>query len=107
MPTPAYRNSSLPIAERVEDLLASLTPEEKAGQLTQYFYTGTGEPVPDDFDIESLPPEHRIYLELPKRIDTAVQRFETAAKVKAIHAETGLTFPALQVLRATDGGGAS
>ncbi|MFK4762387.1 glycoside hydrolase family 3 N-terminal domain-containing protein [Microbacterium sp. ZW T5_45] len=74
MPTPAYRNSSLPIAERVEDLLASLTPEEKAGQLTQYFYTGTGEPVPDDFDIESLPPEHRIYLELPKRIDTAVQK---------------------------------
>ena len=26
------------IAERVEDLLSRMTPEEKAGQLTQYFY---------------------------------------------------------------------
>ncbi|MGV2900126.1 glycoside hydrolase family 3 N-terminal domain-containing protein [Microbacterium sp. AGC62] len=68
-----YKNPDLPIGERVDDLLARLTIEEKAGQLTQYFYTGTGEPIPDDFDIESLPPEHRIHVELPARIEAAVK----------------------------------
>lgn len=31
-----YRNAALPIAQRVEDLLARMTPEEKVGQLMQY-----------------------------------------------------------------------
>ncbi len=43
-----------------------LTVEEKAGQLTQYFYTGDGQPIPDDFDIDYLSPEHRIHVEPPR-----------------------------------------
>ena len=33
--SPAYRNASLPIEQRVEDLLARMTPAEKIGQMTQ------------------------------------------------------------------------
>ncbi|MFJ3779072.1 glycoside hydrolase family 3 N-terminal domain-containing protein [Streptomyces sp. NPDC090075] len=67
-----YLDTGLPVEERVEDLLSRMTPEEKAGQLTMYFYFGTGEPVPEDFDIESLPPEHRVYIEQPRKVEAAV-----------------------------------
>lgn len=68
-----YKNPDLSVEERVEDLLSRLSVEEKAGQLTQYFYTGDGEPLPEDFDIESLPPEHRIHVELPALIEAAIR----------------------------------
>ncbi|WP_106211966.1 glycoside hydrolase family 3 N-terminal domain-containing protein [Kineococcus rhizosphaerae] len=45
--------------------------EEKAGQLTQYFYLGVPE-LPEDFDIDSLPPEHRAFVEQPKQIESAI-----------------------------------
>jgi beta-glucosidase len=67
-----FRNKDLPIDERVDDLLSRLTVEEKAGQLTQYFYMGTGAPLPDDFDINTLPPEHRAFVEQPKMVENAV-----------------------------------
>lgn len=41
MTTEAYRDASLPVEERVADLLARMTVEEKAGQLTQYFHFGS------------------------------------------------------------------
>ena len=38
MSSQPYHDPSLPVEERVADLLARMTLEEKAGQLTQYFY---------------------------------------------------------------------
>jgi beta-glucosidase len=69
--TPPYRDATLPIHDRVSDLLSRLTLEEKAGQLTQYFYFGAPE-LPEGFDIESLPPEHRVFLEQPRIVETAL-----------------------------------
>ncbi|MEZ5090926.1 MAG: hypothetical protein R2719_15215 [Micropruina sp.] len=36
-----FRNPGLTVEERVEDLLGRLSLEEKAGQVTQYFYFGS------------------------------------------------------------------
>ena len=66
-----YRNPELPIEQRVEDLLSRLTLEEKAGQLTQYFYLDMGE-LPDEVDLESLPPEQQAYVGQPKMVDAAI-----------------------------------
>jgi len=71
MTTLPYRDAGLPVEARVEDLLSRLTLEEKAGQLTQYFYLGVPE-LPEGFDLDSLPPEHRIYVELPKLVETEI-----------------------------------
>lgn len=38
----------------------------------------------------------------PKYVDVAIERFRTHAGVEAVHAETGLTFAALQELRAAE-----
>jgi len=51
MATEAYKDASLPINERVADLLSRMTVEEKAGQLTQYFHFGSmfdHAPAPED-----------------------------------------------------------
>ena len=50
MITEPYRDASLPVAERVADLLGRMTLEEKAGQLTQYFHFGSmvGSVLPED-----------------------------------------------------------
>lgn len=40
MPEHPYRDPNIPVEERVADLLSRLTLEEKAGQLTQYFWFG-------------------------------------------------------------------
>ncbi|MFM9608737.1 beta-glucosidase [Streptomyces sp. V2] len=69
-----YRDVGLSVEDRVSDLLARMTLEEKAGQLTQFFYMGTGEPIPDDFDVESLPPEHRAFVSQPHDVEAAVSR---------------------------------
>ena len=54
--TEPYRDPNLPVTERVEDLLGRMTVEEKAGQLTQFFFFAPQE-VPDDLDVSTLPPE--------------------------------------------------
>ncbi|MGO4955941.1 glycoside hydrolase family 3 N-terminal domain-containing protein [Luteococcus sp. Sow4_B9] len=38
-----FRNQDLPITERVEDLVSRLTTEQKAGQVSQFFYFATPE----------------------------------------------------------------
>ncbi|MEL4505135.1 glycoside hydrolase family 3 N-terminal domain-containing protein [Luteococcus sp. H138] len=43
MSTETFRNPELPIAERVSDLLGRLTVEQKAGQVSQFFYFATPE----------------------------------------------------------------
>lgn len=73
MTTPSYRNPELTIDERIDDLLSQMTLEEKAGQLTQYFYLGVAE-LPADFDIETLPPEHRAFVELPRMVEDRISK---------------------------------
>ncbi|QKJ18910.1 glycoside hydrolase family 3 N-terminal domain-containing protein [Microbacterium hominis] len=69
MTTP-YRNTALPVAERVDDLLSQMTLEEKVGQLIQYF-GGLGG-LFDDIDVSALPPEHQAYVLQPKMVEAAV-----------------------------------
>ncbi|MBT2502334.1 glycoside hydrolase family 3 N-terminal domain-containing protein [Curtobacterium sp. ISL-83] len=67
-----YRNASLSVAERVEDLLGRLSLGEKAGQLSQFFYLGGLGELPADFDVDSLPPEHQAYLRQPQIVEDAI-----------------------------------
>ena len=60
--------SSQTIADRVEALLAQMTIEEKAGQLTQYFYFG-GLPDPEPgSEIHVIPSKMRAYVEAQAKI---------------------------------------
>lgn len=68
--TASYRNTALPIAERVDDLLSQMTLEEKTGQLIQYF-GGLGG-ILDDIDVSALPPEHQAFVLQPKMVEAAV-----------------------------------
>ena len=72
MTTPLYRDATAPIPDRVNDLLARMTVEEKAGQLTQYFHFGAPD-LPADFDIDSLPPEYREFLDQPAAVEKALE----------------------------------
>ncbi|WP_419702670.1 glycoside hydrolase family 3 N-terminal domain-containing protein [Promicromonospora sp. NFX87] len=73
MTTPPYRDAEAPVSARVDDLLARMTLEEKAGQLTQYFHFGTAE-LPAGLDIDALPPEHRAFLEQPAAVEAALEQ---------------------------------
>lgn len=66
-----FRDSTLAVESRVADLLSRLTLEEKAGQLSQYFYFAIGD-LPDGVTAESLPPEQQAYLAQPKMVEAAV-----------------------------------
>jgi beta-glucosidase len=60
--------SSKTITDRVEALLAQMTIEEKAGQLTQYFYFG-GLPDPEPgTEIHVIPSKMRAYVEAQAKI---------------------------------------
>lgn len=74
MAVPPYRDAALPIEERVKDLLSRLTLEEKAGQLTQYFYLGVTANLPADFDVTTVPEEHRAFIRQPMTVQAAIER---------------------------------
>ncbi len=70
-----YRDVSLPIEERVADLLARLTTEEKAGQLSQYFYFGAfggGGGTEHDAEADAMPLDADLFLEQPKLVEAAL-----------------------------------
>lgn len=66
-----YQDASLPTDARVDDLLSRMTVAEKAGQLTQYFCFGE---VPEGLDVDSLPPEHQVFLRQPQMVEAAASR---------------------------------
>lgn len=68
-----YRDVSASTSDRIDDLLGQMTVQEKAGQLTQYFYFGVPE-LPADFDIEALPPEHRAFFDQSAAVETALEQ---------------------------------
>ena len=72
MTTLPYQDPSRPVEERVDDLLARLTLDEKAGQLTQYFYFGGFGELPEGVDVGALPPELRSFVEQPKGVEAAL-----------------------------------
>ncbi|WP_308467306.1 glycoside hydrolase family 3 N-terminal domain-containing protein [Rathayibacter soli] len=73
MTTPLpYRDQALTVARRVEDLLGRLTLQEKAGQLSQYFYFGGMGGFPADLDIATLPPEQQAFALQPQMAEAAI-----------------------------------
>jgi beta-glucosidase len=73
MTQPTYLDPSQSPERRADDLLGRLTLEEKAGQLTQYFYFGTGE-LPDAAALEALPEEQREVAQQPLAVEAAIER---------------------------------
>lgn len=83
-----YRDATLPVATRVEDLLSRLTLEQKAGQLTQYFYLGVAMNIPADLDIASLPDEQRMFLQQPLMVESAIRKGAAGAVLFAMEPTT-------------------
>lgn len=76
---PRFRDADARVAERVEDLLGRMTLEEKAGQLTQYFFMKMDVNLPADFDLASVPEEHRKFLDQPRVVEEAVRAGTTGS----------------------------
>jgi beta-glucosidase len=66
--TDAFRNADLPIEERVADLLSRLTLQEKAGQLSQYFYFG----APESSDADVHPDQQDALSDDPHMVENAI-----------------------------------
>ena len=73
MTTLPFQDPALSPEQRTDDLLARLSLEEKAGQLSQYFYFGTGD-LPDDATLTAMPEEARDFMMQPKKVEDALER---------------------------------
>lgn len=73
MTTLPFQDATLSPEQRTADLLARLTLEEKAGQLSQYFYFGTGD-LPDEATLAAMPEEARDFALQPKKVEDALER---------------------------------
>ncbi len=73
MTTLPFQDPALSPEQRTDDLLARLSLEEKAGQLSQYFYFGTGD-LPDDARLAAMPEEAREFMMQPKKVEDALER---------------------------------
>ena len=73
MTTLPFQDAALSPERRTDDLLARLSLEEKAGQLSQYFYFGTGD-LPDDATLTAMPEEARDFMMQPKKVEDALER---------------------------------
>lgn len=71
MSQPSYLDVTLSAKERAGDLLSRLTTEEKAGQLSQYFYFGTGD-LPDEATLAAMPEEERQRALQPAAVEAAI-----------------------------------
>lgn len=67
-----YQDASFDTVARVENLLSRMSLDDKAGQLSQYFYLGAVGDVPEDFDYDSLPPEHQAFARQPAVLKAAI-----------------------------------
>jgi len=68
-----YLDPAAPIDDRVNDLLARLSVQEKAGQLTQYFYLRSMHPASDGADSADLPTEHRRPPSQPAMVEAEIR----------------------------------
>ncbi len=68
-----YQDASLSPEERAADLLGRLTPEEKAAQLSQFFYFGTGE-LPSAEALAAMPEEARSFAMQPVNVEATLER---------------------------------
>lgn len=73
--TEPYRDPALTTDQRVADLLARLSLDEKAGQLSQYFYFGAfAEGVSDETDMGANPLDAQRFIDQPKAVEAALAR---------------------------------
>lgn len=73
MTTQPYLDPTLPVDDRVDDLLSRMTLEEKAGQLCQYFYFGSAT-QPSEEDIAGLPADQQEFARQPAAVEAAIAR---------------------------------
>ena len=66
-----YQDTALTPEQRTDDLLGRLTLAEKTGQLTQYFYFGSGG-LPDEGTLAILPAEAREFARQPVAVEAAL-----------------------------------